>query len=342
MRIRALIGTLVFAVCCFSLEAVENSIIPIVEHFETAQNISRKKYATDQYSEILAALSHQDECIRVATYNILFNIDDQKLDKENRWLQRLPRIAALIQEMQPDIIAVQELYPDQLNDLMPYLQDSFEFYAQTGEYGELNGIFYRKNRFERIDSRVWFLTSHSTIHISETLSMIQLKDAKTGKKFAVFNTHLPFSTPDAREFHARFIVDQMASIADKMPVILTGDLNTFPNRPDLKKLPFWDGDHVCNILSEKFLTDARNLALIGHLGPLSTFSNAIDDVIPFKGMGTPGIFLDHIFVSSKIQVLVHAVQPGTVDGHFPSDHLPVFADVILKDSKAGCDKPQEK
>ena len=49
----------------------------------------------------------------------------------------------------------------------------------------------------------------------------------------------------------------------------------------------------------------------------------------FKGTGTPGIILDYIYVSKKITVLTHAVELGTVDGHFPSDHMPVLIDFLI-------------
>jgi endonuclease/exonuclease/phosphatase family metal-dependent hydrolase len=77
------------------------------------------------------------------------------------------------------------------------------------------------------------------------------------------------------------------------------------------------------------LRDAKDLYILDHLGPISTFSNAPDDVVAFKGTGTPGVFLDHIYVSKDITVLIHAVQPGKVNGDFPSDHLPVLIDFII-------------
>lgn len=113
-----------------------------------------------------------------------------------------------------------------------------------------------------------------------------------------------------------------------MPVVFMGDLNTFPNRPDMS-FPALDGDYVDQILTKKTLHDSLHVSVGGHVGPISTFTNKDPDVIPFQGTGTPGVFLDHIYVSKEITVLMHAVQPGTVDGHFPSDHMPVVVDCVL-------------
>ena len=239
------------------------------------------------------------------------------------------RIVELIEEMQPDIIGVQELYPNQLEDLQPHIEQVFAFYAKTCVDGELNGIFYRKDRFAVINSKVWYMTTTPDIPNSETLTMIQLRDLKTEKCVAVFNTHLAFSKMNKREFQARFIADKIELFAKEMPIVLTGDMNTFQNRLDLSKLPFYDGDYIQRILTQKHLRDAKDGSLLGHLGPIATFSNAADDGIPFKGTGTPGIFLDHIYISQGVNVIIHAVQPGTVQGHYPSDHLPVLIDVIV-------------
>jgi endonuclease/exonuclease/phosphatase family metal-dependent hydrolase len=160
--------------------------------------------------------------------------------------------------------------------------------------------------------------------------MVQLKDFKTGKTFAIFNAHLAFSEIDKREAEAQFIANLLSEYQQRMPVILTGDLNTFPNRPDLIRLPAYDGDRVEQILAGS-LKDAQKAAILGSIGPLSTFTNdPLDlEIKPFRGRGTPGVILDHIFVSDSVQVLLFAIQPGTIDGHFPSDHMPIIADCWL-------------
>lgn len=313
-----------------SVESVENSIVPLINKYECVENLPVAKYSSNQFKEITAALEHKEESIRLATYNVLFNLYDHNLDQENRWPQRLPRIVELLDEMQPDVLGVQELYPDQLQDLLPYIGDTYTFYSRPCLDKELNGIFYRKDRFEVMDSHVWYMTLTPDVPSTETLTMLQLKDLKSGKSVAVFNVHLAFSNINKRDFQARFIAEHIEEYAGKLPYLLTGDLNTFQNRLDMGNLPFYDGDYVHRLLLQGGLQDAKNLSILGHLGPLSTFTNASDSSpVPFQGIGTPGIFLDHIYVSKGIQVLIHAVQPGTVNGHFPSDHMPILIDFYM-------------
>lgn len=300
--------------------AVENSVIPTLEYFECVDNLPSHKFTVRQFAEIAEALEKKDDKIRLVTYNMLFNLYDHNLEKENRWPQRLPRIVELIDAMQPDIICTQELYPNQVFDLSNLLNEEFSFFVgQKDEDGESFGIFYRKERFA--------VLSHQVV---DPFSVIQLKDLRTNKTFCVFNTHFAFSNIEKRESQARKIAEITQLLSNQMAVIFTGDLNTFPSRLDVDTLPFYDGDYLHRILTSGPLKNAREQSLIGHFGPISTFTNGEDlGHVPFKGTGTPGVILDHIYVSDRVIVLTHAVEKGTVDGHFPSDHMPVLMDFLL-------------
>ena len=54
----------------------------------------------------------------------------------------------------------------------------------------------------------------------------------------------------------------------------------------------------------------------------------------FLGTGTPGIILDHIYVTDDISALAVATDPATIDGEFPSDHMPVLADLIIREDRS--------
>ena len=302
------------------LFTAENSIIPLVEKFESFRNLPSQKFTKNQLAEIESALRQKETKIRLVTYNMLFDLYDQNLEPENRWPNRLPRIVNLISEMKPDIICTQELYPNQVTDLTKLLKNEFAFFTgQKDKDGESYGIFYRKSRFELLSN-----------HVICPLSMIELKDLKTDKIVYVFNTHMPLSNIEERERHAHKIVQITEPFAKKGAVIFTGDLNTFPERLDLPKLPFYDGNYIHRILSKGSLKNSEESSLLGHLGPISTFTNHDPDIHPFKGTGTPGIVLDYIYVSPKITVLTHATEPATVNGHFPSDHMPVLIDFQIQ------------
>lgn len=313
-----------------SAAALENSIVPLVETYKVLENLDRDKYSDAQHEEIVAAFAHRDDQIRVVSYNMLFNLYDENLEEAYRWPQRLPRLLALIEEMKPDIIGIQELHVDQFDDLQEHIQNTYSYYARTAYNGELNIILYRTDRFCQFDRHIWSMTTTPHEPSNYTLGMVHLKDLQTRKSFAVFNTHFAFSNVNKRDYQARFVAEYAEDVAEVMPVVVMGDFNTFPHYLEQDKLPFYDGDHIHRILTQWSLRDSKDVALLGHVGPLSTFTNKPGDTLPFQGTGTPGVFLDHIYVSPGIEVWMHAVQPATVDGYFPSDHMPVFADLYVK------------
>lgn len=305
------------------MEAIENSIIPLMETFESVENLSKQKYPEKQFEKITCALTHKSDVLRVATYNMLFNLYDQNLAPENRWSERLPRIVALIEDMNPDILGSQELQPDQVQQLLPFLEDRYDFFSVDSHSGEQNGIFYKKERFCVLQQSVVPMEPTDSL-----LTVVKLKDLRTGKDVAVCNAHFAFFNVEARRAQAKFVAQKVEKLAAKMAVIFMGDLNTFPNRPDTG-FPAFDGEYIDSILTEQTLQDSINAAVVGHLGPIATFTNVDASPVPFQGTGTPGVFLDHIYVSKDVLVLIHAVQPATVDGHFPSDHMPVVIDCVV-------------
>jgi endonuclease/exonuclease/phosphatase family metal-dependent hydrolase len=314
--LKTFLSLVVFSV---SVHAVENSVIPLVEHFEAAENLPVNKLTTNQLKEISNALSQKDEKIRLVTYNMLFNLYDHNLAHDNRWPSRSPRIMELVHHMRPDIISTQELYPDQVRDLEKLIGDEFTFFAgQMDDDGESAGIFYRKDRFQVMMSEV-----------IEPVSVLQLRDLKTNRIVSIFNTHMSFGDAEKRERQARKIVKIVEPFAKKTAVIFTGDLNTFAMRMGLRDLPFYDGDYIHRILSKGCLKNTHETSLLGHFGPISTFTNHHPSKAPFMGLGTPGVILDYIYASDKVTVIAHAVESGTVNGHFPSDHMPVFIDFLI-------------
>ena len=322
---------LIFFICSLTTAsfAIENSIIPEIESIENLNDFDLNKYTTNQANEIKGVLEQLDQRIRIVSYNLLFDRYDHNLEEEYRWPNRLSRVVEMFNEMNADVVGVQELFPSQLDDLMQHLAEKYKFIGKPCKNGEINGIFFKKDRFTVLDTRIWYLSKDNAA--SSTLTMLKLKDKVNNKAFAVFNTHLAFSNIEKREMQARLMRKHITNFIaeESCPSILTGDLNTFPNRSDLKRLPFYDGDYIQNIIKGDHFIDAMDAAVLGHLGPLSTFTNEESGTTPFKGTGTPGVFLDHVYVTKDVTVLLHAINPGQVNGRFPSDHMPVIADIML-------------
>jgi endonuclease/exonuclease/phosphatase family metal-dependent hydrolase len=310
---------------------ITNSVVPNVDELLCQKTYKQheKKYSTSQLREIEEALAvNQEERHRLVSYNMLVNDRDETWDEEYRWKKRMPRIVTLLTAMNPDIIASQELLPQQLEDLQSNIGSTYAYVGGPREFnGEYTGIFYRKERYEVLMSALLPITE-----TKNALAMLTLKDRISQKAFAIFTIHLAWDI-NARDFEARFTAQKIAEFLEKeqLPVLFTGDLNTFSNRPDVPQYPCYDGDYINRlIIKGSRLLDAKQEALLGHFGPISTFTNAPDGKTPFQGTGTPGIMLDHIYISEGVRVLTHAVEPALIEGHFPSDHMPVFIDYVLQ------------
>lgn len=350
--------------CAAPINSV-GGLIDLIAKLEDPSCLQKQKHTLQKQLLIADELKGISEKVRVLSFNVLFDCTEQQTPVEHRWPARLPRVVDVFKEIKPDIIGVQELYPQQKADLIAQIGDDFSFYVGDLQKGELNGIFYRKDRFEidkdyDLNETQDLLKSGAKrlpfdrkeheefqkapaqdalspeLEPGKMFTILHLIDKKTGRKFAIVNAHFTFRKIQSRACQAQYIAEKILKpLAEKKAVIFTGDLNTFPNRGDLPNLPFLDGNDIHALLSRKSgMRNAIYNALLGHIGMSgSTNDPAKDKVKPFEGIGTPGVFTDHIYVSDRIQVIVHAVVTAWVGGLYPSDHRPLLVDCLIEDGQ---------
>ncbi len=141
----------------------------------------------------------------------------------------------------------------------------------------------------------------------------EFRDKGSEKNFHFFNTHLDHQGTLSRDESAKLIVSTISASADNKPVILVGDFNHTQN------------DSPYNILTsnQSGLKNARFVSQTPHKGSLtrsSGFSVANHSSLP------P---IDFIFISEEVKVLNHAFITDSHNGFYPSDHLPVLAEILL-------------
>lgn len=247
-----------------------------------------------------------DEVIRVMSFNIL---SDNHTD--HAWEQRKMAVISMIRFHRADLIGLQEASRTQIQDLASGLPE-YEIFE-----GIFNPILYRKSRFEKIKTGAFYLSSTPDLpsvgwdaSFPRSVSWIQLKDKKGETSFYLFNTHFDYHGANAREQSAHVLKRKIAEIALRTPFVITGDFNLFPEL---------SGQKTYDVLTETF-KDAFCAAHFPHHGPTGTWSG-------FKEAGQPGIKPDCIFVGPGVEVHLHGILSDTFDGKFPSDHLPVVADL---------------
>lgn len=257
---------------------------------------------------------------RVMTYNIRYDNPD---DGVNRWDNRKERVLNLIRFNKADIIGLQEAEYHQLK----WLDDRLKEFDWSGvgrtdgkQEGEFSPVFFNTDRFEKLDGGTFWLSPTPgkpskgwDAALPRIVSWVHLNEKVSGKTFYFFNTHFDHIGEDARRRSADLILRKIEEIAGgDLPVILTGDFNATPD-----SRPY--------AILTKELNDGFTSGEYPHYGPEATF---MDENGPFYvGGGKGGGRIDYIFTNQKVKVLQHGIISSFRDGRFPSDHLPVVADL---------------
>jgi len=256
--------------------------------------------------------------INVMTWNLRLDTPD---DKENAWGKREQDVVGLIKFYQADFVCTQE----GLSHQVKYLNDSLQIHSYIGvgrddgkEQGEYCAIFYRKSRFQVLEKQTFWLSETPEkpsvgwdAAIIRICTWLKVKDLQSNSLFFIFNTHFDHMGQLAREKSAELILKKMNDInKEHLPVILCGDFNAT------------DAEKPYEVITRQ-LTDTRKISQLPPFGPVATFNDFHFDEIPSQR-------IDYIFVNEKSQVLRHGVLTNSKNNRYPSDHFPVFSEVVLK------------
>ncbi|HAD61261.1 MAG TPA: endonuclease [Planctomycetaceae bacterium] len=263
--------------------------------------------------------------IRAMSWNIrYFNLRDGI----DAWPNRKDWAADLINRTKPDIIGLQEVVQRQMTDLKKGLKD-YDAYGVGRDDGKTKGeyapIFYRRDRFQVLEKSTFWLSKTPDkvgsrdwdAAITRIASWVRLKDRTSGQKLLFVNTHFDHRGSTARLESARLLRRRLQSTFADHDVILTGDFNAMPTAPPIVALTQKTKD-------EPRWFDARGLSKTKYTGPNSTWCG-------FRAV-EPGRRIDYIFVTEGVEVIRHNTIDEQMNGRFPSDHLPVAAEVQLPKS----------
>lgn len=339
LRKLAVFCSMPFILCSSNL-AIENSIITELG-VEQCIKQHRSKFSDEQYKEILSALEAPCK-FRIMTYNVLSKCYDDIQKNENRWENRKLRITKLIRSNSPDILCCQELTTDQIQDMLQELSPEYDVVAplpSEQNLSELLGIFYKKQRFklqqsEKKELGKMYYWEELKNYCFQYFIKAKFLDKNSGKEFVVYNTHADYLKPNVRLQLVKLLLEDAEKNAQSYPTILAGDFNTvqaiLPNPYTHPLTPVFDASYLLQTITKKNFRNALDLTLIAHAGPMSSFTCYHNKLEPFVGVDSFGFLMDHIFVTPKdIKVIFHAIEPATIDGYFPSDHVPVIADLSI-------------
>lgn len=258
--------------------------------------------------------------LRVMTFNIRF---DNPGDGVNAWPNRKDWVASLIRWHGADVIGVQEALLHQLTDLDSRLPG----FARVGvgrtdgrTKGEYSAILYRTDRVALRDSGTFWLSPTPDVAgskgwdtaIERIATWARFADKHTGCEWLQLNTHYDHIGEVARQESSRLIRRRLAALANGLPIVMTGDLNTEPTNAPYRILTTEQIDGATPPLRDAFVVSRT-----GHYGPTSSWN-------AFKAI-EPNRRIDYVLVSAPVVVERHAILPDMWENRFPSDHLPVMA-----------------
>lgn len=272
--------------------------------------------------------------LRIISYNIRYNNPG---DKHNAWPQRKARVAALLQQYNPDLIGFQEVLKEQLDDLTAHLS-AFAWVgvgrddgATAGEYAP---IFYRRAHFD--------LLATGTFWLSETpqepgsfgwdadcvriATWARLRHKVSDCTLLMLNTHFDHQGEQAQVESALLLRRFLNDPAQRLPAVITGDFNS-----TAQSWPY----EILTTPSEMAgfpLVDTMLHSQNPHRGPRATWANNFTDPLDGK--------IDFIFMwqmppvvdgaMPTLQVRQHAILDDQNEGYYPSDHLPVLAELTIQ------------
>ncbi len=264
------------------------------------------------------------EPIVVVSYNIRYDNPD---DGVNAWPERRAKVAGLLSFYGADIAGLQEAEVHQIGYLEEQLP-GYEWYGvgrnDGADAGEFVPIFYRTSRFERIDAGTFWLSPDPSrpgsvgwdAALTRITSWVLLRDRTAGTELFVYNTHFDHVGQEARRESARLIRDSLRTRRGGHPTVVLGDFNATPDSEVYRTM--MDSTDI-----GAALYDVRDRSPLVY-GPTYTFEG-------FEVGSAEPVRIDYIFVTPGVEVRRTGVLSDQIGGRYPSDHLPVLAEVVLSE-----------
>lgn len=256
------------------------------------------------------------------TYGIIQEGSELRAMSFNVWVSsrsdaRDDRVVQMVLNYMPDVVGFQETSAPWMSVLIQRLGNEYAYVGEGrngGGSGEYNPIFYRKDKFELLESGTKWLSdtpdvvskySDSAYH--RIFTYAKLRRLSDGMEFLHINTHLdhPGDASAVREKQAKVIVKFMAKNIG-VPMILTGDFNCTSGTAEYK------------VITNSGVVSSSDVA------------EQKETIGTFHDYGSSSRIIDFIFVDpTNIYVKKYDVCDERIDGNYASDHHPVCIDFYI-------------
>lgn len=249
--------------------------------------------------------------ITVMTYNVYIS-GVGELSPENR----TDEVISKIRKYMPDSFGLEEANEGWVKRVSENLAEEYA-YVGTGRDRDLGGeaspVFYKKDKYELIDSGTFWLSKTPEkpskgwdAMLNRICTYAVLKDKETGFTYAHFNAHFDHLGVIARNESVAVITSKIKEIAPDIPVVFSGDLN--------------DGEE----------TDMYARVLESGLKDTKSLAESVKASITYHGYANAQEILDFIFVNAFCsEVESYTVDTERINGIYASDHHPVVSTLVL-------------
>lgn len=253
--------------------------------------------------------------LKIVSYNIRYTDDPDG----NSIDERAPRLKAVLDQYDPDLVGMQEATPRWIDHIYEDYGDEYEirYKYRAKNSQESTPLMFKKDKFELLDEGYFWLSETPD---SESIAWgadhyricnwVKLKLKSTGKELLFFNTHFD----GTEEFHVNagnLVIQKAKTLGgfNKCAVFLTGDFNMLP----------WKAGYSNLVVGGEFSDVNEDLGR--------------DDSITTDGYNTAGSgrIIDFVFYSpNKAVPLKYQVLNEKVNGGYVSDHRGLYTEVAVK------------
>lgn len=272
--------------------------------------------------------------LRLMSFNVRY--EEPRETDWRGWGNRIDRVVGVITRLNPDLLGAQEVLYGQAADLRASLtRYGFEGVAREDgkKAGEFAPLFYRKDRFERLDGGTFWLSDTPERVGSATwgnqyprvATWLKLVDRVSGRRVLVMNTHWDHRNQASRERSAALIAMRLDALREEgQEVVLLGDFNATEGNPAVDYLG-----------GKEVRLSGLGVKRWGE-GLVDTYQRIHPEVRNrrtlhfWQGHRDGWAKVDHVLVSRGAVVKDAGIWMAESREKQPSDHFPVWAVVEWK------------
>ena len=208
-----------------------------------------------------ANVTTSGEAVRVMSFNIRYGTAK---DGDNHWDHRREFLLETIRGFNPDLLGTQETLKFQRD----WLAEQLDGYAVLGvgrndgvDDGEMMALYYRRGRFELLDSGHFWLSETPDVVGSKSwdsslprmVTWVRLQDRRQsdGRPLLFLNTHFDHMGRTAREESSRLLRRKAATLGAESSIVVTGDFNAAADSEPYVAL-FSDSEGAASPLVDSF------------------------------------------------------------------------------------------